>query len=211
MTEPVKKRPYVSVARQAKAEATRRRIIDAASALFLERGYGGTTTIVIAEAAMTSEASVFAVFGSKADLLVEVVRDRVVRDSDFPLRGQPRWARLAENPDKMPAIEAFAGVVRRAHDRSWRLLAIAAAAGEDDTAVRDAVARGAQGRHDDCAWFVREIIGSPPSEAARRADEVWTLISVENYRHLVVERSRTHWDYEAWLSSMLSLTLGLGS
>ncbi len=211
MTEPVKKRPYVSVARRAKAEATRRRIIDSASALFLERGYGGTTTAAIASAAKTSEAAVFAVFGSKADLLVAVVRDHVVRDSDFPLSGQRRWATLAEHPDKARAIEAFARVVRRAHDRSWRLLAIAAAAGQDDPAVREAVAGGAKGRHDDCAWFVREIIGTPRSEAGRKTDEVWALISVENYRHLVVERSWTGAQYEAWLSSVLRLTLRPGA
>lgn len=38
-------------------------------------------------------------------------------------------------------------------------------------------------------------------------DEVWTLISVENYRHLVVERSWPTERYESWLSGMLTAVL----
>ncbi len=207
MPASVKKRSYVSPARQAKAEATRARIIDAATRLFLEAGYGRTSTAAIARAARTSEASVFAVFGSKADLLVAVVRDHVVRDSDFPLRQQPVWRSLAADPDKTPAIEASARVVRRAHDRSWRLLAVVAAAAQDDPAVAAAVGHGAEGRHADCEWFVREVIGITGPDADRKTDEVWTLISVENYRHLVVERSWPPERYESWLADLLIKTL----
>ena len=121
MTTPVKKRGYVSPKRRAKAQATRARIIDAATRLFLEAGYARTTTAAIALAARTSEASVFAVFGSKADLLVEVIRDHVRRDGDFPLAAQPIWRELAARKDKAPAIEAAVRIIRRAHDRSWRL------------------------------------------------------------------------------------------
>ena len=179
----VKKRTYISPARQAKAEATRARIIDAATGLFLEAGYGRTSTAAIGKAAQTSEASVFAVFGSKADLLVAVVRDHVVRDSDFPLPHQPVWRTFATEPDKTRAVQALARVVRRAHDRSWRLLAVAAAAAQDDPAVAEAVGRAAESRH------------------------LWTLISVENYRRLVVERSWPPEQYESWLAAMLIKTL----
>jgi AcrR family transcriptional regulator len=203
----VKKRTYVSLARQAKADATRARIIDAATRLFLEAGYGRTSTAAIGKAARTSEASVFAVFGSKADLLVAVVRDHVVRNSDFPPRHHAIWRTFAAEPDKTAAIEAFARVVRGAHDRSWRLLAVAAAAAQDDPAVAVAVGRAAAGRHADCGWFVREVIGFAGPDAAPVTDAVWTLISVENYRHLVVERSWPPERYEAWLSEMLIKTL----
>ncbi len=96
----VKKRTYISPKRQAKAEATRARIIGAATTLFLERGYRRSSTAAISKAARTSEASVFAAFGSKADLLVAVVKDHVVRHSDFPLRNQPFWQTLAADANK---------------------------------------------------------------------------------------------------------------
>jgi TetR/AcrR family transcriptional regulator of autoinduction and epiphytic fitness len=209
MPDDVKKRTYSSPVRQAQARATRARIMDAATRLFLDAGYARTSTAAIARAAGTSEASVFAVFGSKADLLVAVVRDHVVRDSDFPLAAQPIWRTLAAQPDKRPAIEAAARVVRRAHDRSWRLLAVVAAAAQDDPAVAEAHRRAADSRRDDCAWFVREVVGlRDADDADRRIDETWTLISVENYRHLVVDRSWPPERYEAWLSAMLAVTLG---
>jgi TetR/AcrR family transcriptional regulator of autoinduction and epiphytic fitness len=207
MKEPVKKRNYVSPARRAKAEATRERIIDAATRLFLETGYSRTSTAVIAKAAKTSEASVFAAFGSKANLLVDVVLDRVGRDPDFPPRDQPAWQALAAASDKGPAFEAFARAVRRVHDRSWRLLAIAAAAAQDDPAVDEAVGRGAAQRRARAGWFVKEIIGIAGPDEDRKTDEVWTLISVENYRRLVVERDWPRKRYEAWLAAMLAATL----
>jgi AcrR family transcriptional regulator len=202
----VKKRTYVSATRRAQADATRRRILDAAAPLFLERGYARTTTASIARAARTSEASVFAVFGTKANLLVSVITDQV-RRQDFPLRNQPIWLVLAANSDKRPAIEEWAHVVRRAHDRSWRLLAVAAAAAQDDADAAAAARRGADSRHADCAWFVRDVIGIEDPAAGPLTDEVWTLINVENYRHLVVERGWEPERYEAWLSAMIAAAL----
>lgn len=208
MPPPVNKRQYISPTRQAKAEATRSRIVDAATTLFLEAGYARTRTAAIARAARTSEASVFAVFGSKADLLVAVIRDHVRRDGDFPLAAQPVWRGLAGRADKTAAIEAMASIVRRAHDRSWRLLAVAAAAAQDDPVVARAQGRGADSRRDDCAWFVREVIGlDDADDAEQRIDEMWTLVSVENYRHLVVERSWPPERYEAWLAAMVAAAL----
>ncbi len=207
MTEPVKKRKYVSPARQAKAEATRGRIVEAAAKLFLENGYGRVSTAAIAKAARTSEASVFAGFGSKAQLLVEIVYDRVGSDPEAPSRNREKWLALAADKDKTAAFKQFARVVRRFHDRSWRLLAIAAAAAQDDPTVAEVVWQGAEGRRARAAWFVREIIGITGKDAKRRTDEVWTLISVENYRRLVVERSWPPGQFEAWLASMLAATL----
>ncbi|HEY3522059.1 MAG TPA: helix-turn-helix domain-containing protein [Candidatus Limnocylindrales bacterium] len=208
MSAPVKKREYVSPVREARAEATRARIIAAATRLFLEAGYARTSTAAIGKAARTSEASVYAAFGSKADLLVAVVRDHVVRDRDFPLARQPIWTRFAAEHDRASAIAAIAAVIRRAHERSWRLLAVATAAAQDDRVVAEAVRRAASSRRDDCDWFVREVIGiGEADDAGRKADEVWTLTSVENYRHLVVERSWPPERYEAWLAAILMAIL----
>lgn len=149
----------------------------------------------------------FAVFGLKADLLVAVVVDHVVRHPDFPLRDSAIWQRLANEKDKTPAIEEFARVVRRAHDRSWQLLAVAAAAAQDDRTVAAAVARGAARRRADCGWLLREVIAIAESEADQKTDEVWTLVSVENYRHLVIEMSWPPEQYESWLAGMLTATL----
>jgi AcrR family transcriptional regulator len=200
----VKRRAYASAGRRAQAFATRARILEAAGALFLSRGYHATTTAAIGTAAGVSEASVFSTFGSKADLLVAVVTDHVGRDGDFPLRDQPVWRDFAE--DRAAAIAEFARVTRGAHERSWQLFGVVAAASVDPVVAAAAQAAGLR-RHADCSWFVTEVIGHRNEDTAIAADSVWALISVENYRRLVVERGWTAQTYERWLHAVLSAVL----
>src|SRR5439155_2367484 len=56
------------------SEARRNRIVDAALPLFARKGFAGTTTKEIAEAARVSEALVFKHFPSKAALYEEIVQ-----------------------------------------------------------------------------------------------------------------------------------------
>lgn len=55
--------------RSERAEATRRRVVDAASRLFVERGYRTTTVESVAEAADVSVETIYKRFGNKAGLL----------------------------------------------------------------------------------------------------------------------------------------------
>ena len=47
----------------------------------------------------------------------------------------------------------------------------------------------------------------PGPDADRKTDEVWTLINVENYRRLVVERRWPPEQYETWLAAVLAATI----
>src|SRR5260370_20361269 len=62
-------RTYSSPLRAEQAQATRRRILDAARAQFLDGGGTRPTVQVIADAAAVSPATVYAVFGSKRAVL----------------------------------------------------------------------------------------------------------------------------------------------
>src|SRR5262249_19242695 len=53
-----------------KRSATRRRLLDAANALFREQGYEGTTAAAIARQAGVTERTFFRYFPSKAEVLV---------------------------------------------------------------------------------------------------------------------------------------------
>ena len=53
------KRAYRSTAREESAGRTRRRIVEAAAELFVERGYAGTTIDAVAEKAEVSRRTVF--------------------------------------------------------------------------------------------------------------------------------------------------------
>lgn len=58
---------------QPPGSATRQRIVDAATALFVTRGYGGTSTRDIAAAVGIKQPSLYAHFAVKSDLLLEVL------------------------------------------------------------------------------------------------------------------------------------------
>ena len=55
--------------RQRKAQATRRRVLDAAETLFIRDGYATTTMAAIAGEADVAVQTVYAVFGTKRALL----------------------------------------------------------------------------------------------------------------------------------------------
>lgn len=207
MTDPVKKRPYSSPARAAKAAETRTRILAAASEKFLADGYVKTSTASIARAANTSEATVFAVFGSKAELLWEVVIHDIRNAPNFPVGDLAQWRGLVGADRRDAAVARMAAVVRGVMDRSWRSRAVAAAAATADDAVREMATRGAQARHDGALWVIREVLEVPDGEAHRTADAFWALMSVDNYRALVLDRGWSPDEYEAWLASMMRACL----
>lgn len=74
MADEVKpRRQYRSSARARQREATRSAIIDAATAAFIENSYAATTIAQIAAHAEVSPETVYAVFGTKRDVLRTVV------------------------------------------------------------------------------------------------------------------------------------------
>ncbi|MDL9981281.1 TetR/AcrR family transcriptional regulator [Microbacterium sp. ASV49] len=202
MDDDVKRRPYDSPSRRAKSDATRARIMHAAADLFVAQGYAATSTRTVAAKAGASEASVFANFASKAGLLSSVIVDRVTTDADFPLSSA--GAVVAGMP-RRAAVAAFARIVRRAHARTWRLLAVGAAAAADDADLAATMRRGAERRLLDIRWFAETVLGAPDSE--RVAESIWAVAAVEPYRHLIIERVWSDEAYEEWLARMILATV----
>lgn len=75
-TRPASTPPAVGL-RERKKSASRQRILSAASRLFAERGYDSVTTSEIARAAEVGVGTLFRYAGSKSELLVAVMNDRV--------------------------------------------------------------------------------------------------------------------------------------
>ena len=78
MTPPVNsRRPYRSPLRADHARETRRRVLAAAEALFLARGYAGTTVAAVAEAAGVSTDTVYTALSGKRGLLEGVIAHEI--------------------------------------------------------------------------------------------------------------------------------------
>jgi AcrR family transcriptional regulator len=104
-------RRYRSALRDEQARTTRRRIVDAACELFVERGYGPTTIDAIAERAGVGRKTVFTSAGGKAALL-KLGFDWAVAGDDEPvaLADRPRVREMLELTDPAALLAAWIGM-----------------------------------------------------------------------------------------------------
>ena len=109
MTNVVKRRTYDATARQTQSAATRQRIVDAARALILERGYRATTIAAIATKAGVNTDSVYALVGRKPMVLRELI-EQAVSGTDHAViaedRAYVKAIRAETDPAKKLAIYA---------------------------------------------------------------------------------------------------------
>jgi AcrR family transcriptional regulator len=116
-----------------KAQETHRRIVEAATRLFLERRYVATTIDAIAEAADVAVETVYARFRNKTNLMIAVKDAAVTEGGQVPLDQRPELASLATEDDQRRQILIAAALSRTMLERIspvYALLRDAAAADE---------------------------------------------------------------------------------
>ena len=131
------RRPYRSAVRAEQARATRRAIVEAGSALFVERGFAGTTVDAIAERAGVSRKTVFSSVGGKVGLLALAVDWALVGDDEpVALAERPVIRELFGETDPQRAVVLWARMITdiagRARERASReAVSQSASPGED--------------------------------------------------------------------------------
>src|SRR6478735_5140819 len=111
-------RPYASEIRRRRSAETRRRILDRARDLVVERGYAGTTVAEVARRAGVHVDTVYALVGRKPVILHELV-ENAISGSDHavdPLERDYVQAMRAE-PDAGRKLDLYAGAMSRIHER----------------------------------------------------------------------------------------------
>ncbi len=123
--------------RRAKAARTRRAILDAACAEFVERGYHGATITSIASRAGVAPQTIYFVFHTKVDLVSAVIDDRVL-GADAPQDPQASawWAAMAAAPTATAVLEAFVRGAAPLLDRAAPVSEVVRAAAATDDEVR---------------------------------------------------------------------------
>jgi AcrR family transcriptional regulator len=208
MEETRPKRRYHSPQRLLQAEDTRRKVLDAARRLFAAQGYAATTLPNIAREAGVSQPTITAVFGTKAQLLSQMIQLAVRGDAESPpLTERPWWQVMLSEPDPRQQLALHAANVRRIHERSADVAEIVRGAATADPEIATMLRELAEGRLRDAQMVAQSLdekqalAGTVGREWA--ADLLWSLCSHDLYRMLVVER---HWppeQYEQWLASTL--------
>ena len=106
------RRPYRSTLREEQARATRRAIVEAGAALFVERGFAGTTVDAIAERAGVSRKTVFTSVGGKVAVLKDAFDWALAGDdAPVPLGDRPAVRDFLTETDPATAVEKWARVM----------------------------------------------------------------------------------------------------
>ncbi len=213
MNQPVDvKRSYESPLRKAQAAATRRAVIDAAAALFVDRGYVATSIDAIAETAGVSRATVTSI-GGKKDLLKTAYDVALVGDDEpvpFPLR--PASLAVRAEPDPIRFVVGYAGLVTDINRRLAPIYEAVRGAASADPEVREVFEAIGQERRIGAGRVVGDLVGKGgrlrdglDTEAA--ADILWVLIDAGLFHLLVHRRGWTPERFDAWLADSIQRQL----
>ena len=190
-------RPYHSAVREEQAERTKLRIARAARERFVASGWAGTSVRSVAAAAGVSEATVYAVYGTKAGLAVSLVDsadeaadvDRIIRELSAA-EGDPRGQ-----------LAAFVGFDRRLFEHGGDGLRVLVEGMRNEPALAAAYVEG-RGRGERSR---RQVFSAWPAATRRRGvsvqralDMYAVTVSIQAYDIATEERGWAPDRVERW-------------
>jgi AcrR family transcriptional regulator len=204
-------RRYESSVRSAQKAQTRARIVDAAAAEFLERGYAGATIPLIAARAGVAVETVYRSAAGKAGLLEAAVQAALAgggERAEVAVVERPAIARVIAEQDPRRQLAAYAATQPGVWHRVGPLLSVLDAAADSDphlAAMREAHARQRlDGMQRFAALLAERGALRPGLDADRAADILWTLCAQSTYQGLVTARGWSHAEYRDWLGALLA-------
>ncbi|MEJ7722259.1 MAG: TetR/AcrR family transcriptional regulator [Ilumatobacteraceae bacterium] len=201
-------RPVVAQKEQARTRLARSAVVEAAQALFLDRGYGTTTVEAISEQADVPAATVYRLFAPKHGILKALLDVSIVGDHDtVPMSDRPQIRTLAGDAEPTAQLEGFVEVVAQVNARIaplYRILVSAARTDPDAAALLEGLT---QQRQQGQRVIARSLARAGALRAKVRerdaADVIHAVLSPELYRLLVVDRGWAVERYQRWLSELL--------
>jgi AcrR family transcriptional regulator len=198
-------RTYRSAGREERARLTRRRVVDAASTLFLARGYAGTTIRSIAARADVSVPTVELLFGTKAALLKSAI-DVAIAGDDEPVPVLERdWtvaAMAAQSANEFLAIGA--GVIAAAQARSAGLVLAVFEGSISEPGLAELALQMTRQRTGTATWLVTTLSTKATLRAGNdiqdAVDTLWILMDPAIYDRLVRQRGWRTEQYRSWFA-----------
>jgi AcrR family transcriptional regulator len=198
----------VNSIRRKKADATRRKIIQAAHKEFIARGFHGATMAGIAAHAGVASQTVYFVFHTKPELISAVIDAAVLDDEDpRPPQAQSWWAEMVAEPGAAEALQIF---IRGAGDVFARAAAIAEvlrAASLTDDEVRRTHKYHETLRREGFGQVLEILAGKGPLRDDRSFEELtdtfMTVYGDSTYNLLATEHGWSHNQIMAWLCDIL--------
>lgn len=175
------------------ARRTRRRILEAATAAFLERGYATTSIRAVAAAAGVSVPAVEQAFGTKARLLKAAIDVAIAGDhEDVPVR-ERGWVAVGT------AVEAVAAFVAAAQHRSAGLVLAVFEGANSDPTLAELADELVEQRVRTASWLVEVLTGGPADE--HDVDTLWALMEPAVFDRLVRRKGWSVPRYRDWFAA----------
>jgi AcrR family transcriptional regulator len=194
---------------QARTRLARRAVVEAARALFLDRGYQGTTIDAISDYADVPAPTVYRLFSSKLGILKALLDVSIAGDDQaLSLPERPQVAALFAEPDPEKLLAGFAGLTVAINARSSDVYRILSSAAGSDPAAAVLLAEFQQNRDHGQGRIARTLTRAralrPGLRERDAADLIHALMSPELYRLLVVDRGWAPQRFEQWLARTLA-------
>ncbi|SNS85213.1 TetR/AcrR family transcriptional regulator [Actinomadura mexicana] len=197
------KRRYESARRRQQARQTRRAILDAAGRLFVDPGYAATPLTAVAAEAGVAIQTVYAVFGSKRNLLSQLV-DVTIAGDDEPtaLPDRPFVAEIRALTDPRDKLARYARHLYQTHARQAEVMIALAGAATADPDVAVIWRKNTEERRRGMTMFAAELAATgrlrPDHDVDSAADVLFLAMDVTNYDWLVRERGWSPERFQRW-------------
>ena len=203
MSSAVKRgRGYDSTRRRAQAAETQRAVLRAAHDLFVAQGYGRTTIAEVARTAGVSAETIYAAFGTKANLLHRVWDVTIGGDDrEVAYHERPEVLALGAEPDLARRLRMQAALfTETAHRIVPFLLAVQSAAGTEPAAAAMVAEIGRQ-RLAGIGVMAAAAAASGQLAVSEETcrDVVWATTDGALWLRLVGERGWPDEDFARWL------------
>ncbi len=206
MPEEAVKRRYDNAGRAARAAANRVAVLRAGQDVLVEKGYAGTTMAAIAKAAGVSVETVYKGFGSKIELVGQIL-DHAVAGDDEPVSLLERadFGEALRAGSGAEVLAAFCAASCRILERVGPLIGalfMAARAGEPE--LRALTAAAGRRRLADFTRVAEAIVETgdlhPDLDVTSAAETLWMVGSPELYVQFRDDLGWPHERYRAWLA-----------
>lgn len=196
--------------RQERGQATRARILSAATTLFVRDGYLATTMAAIAEDSEVAVQSLYLRFGSKLAILKAALDAAVVGDLEpIPLLDRP-WVKEVEAlKDGPAAVRLFVVETKGIMGRTYPIYSavLKAAAGEAGELLAENRRQRYEGNLAIAELLARKAGFAPGLSAPAAADRIFGLVSEDHYGLLVAGRGWSPEQWETWCGELLAAVL----
>ena len=212
MPRPVKATSPDYKRRRERARATRTRVLDAANALFIERGYVATTIEAIADSADVSTETVYSAFGNKRSLLSDLVDISIAGEGSAPPVLEQDWVQeLRDEPDVHRRVRILAGRGSAILDRRAAIDEVVRSAASADPEIAKLRDLGTAQRFAGQRELLRIVVGADGLrdglDLATATDILYAIGSPETYRLLVLDRGWSGARFERWYGDTLNRLL----